>query len=129
MINKLFKNEIFIFIVIAAFYNVVSTLLNWGMLYIGIHYLICNAVSYAFGVLLAYFLNTKYVFKKNYDFSGFIKFVSVYGSNFIITMILTYVLVDILKINVYIAPIITTIISSGYNYLMSKFFVYKEDKD
>lgn len=126
--SKLLHLEITGFLICAVIYNVLSTLLNWWMLYAGIHYMIANAVSYCAGVLLAYALNTRFVFKKEYSLSGCFKFCSVYFSNFILTLIMTYILVDLMHINAYLAPILTTVISSGYNYLMSKFFVFKNEK-
>ena len=126
--NKLLHLEITGFLICAVIYNVLSTLLNWWMLYVGIQYMIANAVSYFAGVLLAYALNTRFVFKKQYSLMGCIKFCSVYFSNFIITMILTFVLVDILSINAYLAPLLTMVLSSGYNFIMSKYFVFKKEK-
>ena len=126
--NKILTSELFVFVICAGIYNVLSTLLNWLLLYIGVHYLIATAVSYIFGVLLAYILNTKLVFRKEYSVAGCVKFSSVYISNFVITLILTFIIVDIICINVYIAPIVTMLISFGYNYIMSKYFVFREEK-
>ena len=52
--SKLLHLEITGFLICAVIYNVLSTLLNWLMLYVGIHYMPANAVSYFAGVLLAY---------------------------------------------------------------------------
>ena len=126
MIKKILGDEKACFVICAGIYNVISTLLNWALLKIGVHYLICTTAGYISGVLLAYLLNTKYVFKKEYSINGFIKFISVYISNYFITMVLTWILVDALKINAYLAPILCIGFGMVYNFTLSKLFVYKD---
>ncbi len=89
-------------------------------------YIIGNAVGFVMSVLNSYFLNSKFVFKKeNERMKTVIKTFIAYGANLLIGTGLLYLFVDILHISEYLAPFLNLVITVPLNYVLNKFWVMK----
>jgi putative flippase GtrA len=92
---------------------------------------IANIISWICGVTFAYFTNRKYVFEsKNANrFKEATSFVSARIVTLLLDMLLMGVGVSILHFNDKIMKIVSQILVIVLNYVFSKLFVFRGDKD
>ena len=111
--------------------GVSNTLISLGTYYLlyflEINYLIANTIGFVVSVLNSYYWNNKYVFKKTQSghLKPLIKTFLSYGSTFLLSSFLLFVMVQHLGISEVIAPIITLVITIPLNFLMNKFWAFK----
>lgn len=115
-----------------AFWGGISTAINLAILfalitYTDIHYLIANAIAYTIAVLINYVCNKKLVFRSTQDvkkeLSGFL---AVRVVALAIDSGLYYLLVDVLKGNVYVSRILLSIVIIGATFFVNKFFIFSK---
>ena len=111
--------------------GVSNTLISLGTYYllyfVGVNYLVANAVGFVVSVLNSYYWNNKYVFKKTQD--GHLKplfktFLS-YGSTFLLSTVLLFALVQDVGISEVAAPIICIAITTPINFVINKLWAFK----
>lgn len=108
-----------------------NTLISLGTYYLlyflGINYLIANTIGFVVSVLNSYYWNNKYVFKKTQSghLKPLIKTFLSYGSTFLLSSFLLFVMVQHLGIPEIFAPIITLVITIPLNFLINKFWAFK----
>lgn len=94
-------------------------------------YLIAQIISFILSVLWSFYWNNKYVFKvQNGEsrnlFSALIKtYISYSFTGLFLSSALLVLWVDILHINEFIAPLINLIVSVPLNFLINKFWAFK----
>lgn len=110
-----------------------NTAISLGIYYIFVFinedfYLIGNAVGFIVSVLNAYYWNSKYVFKKTEkgNVKQIIKTYTAYGSTFLLSTGMLFVLVDLMSVSEKIAPLITLAVTIPLNFLLNKFWTFKE---
>ena len=121
--------------------TLMSTFINWGTLAIldaiggfeGIDYYIGNTVAFFLSVLWSYMLNSKLVFKEKEDgekrvwWKTLLKTYVAYAfTGLVLSNVVSKVCIDVLGINKYIAPLINLVISVPINYVMNKFWAYRQ---
>ena len=118
---------------IATVINIgVFAILNWLL---GENlYLISNIVAIIASVLFQYFSNKFFVFErknlsKKETLIEFGKFISARAVTAVLDMIIMWIGVSLLNLNEILMKIITNIIVIILNYVFSKFFVFKKDKE
>ena len=91
-------------------------------------YLIGYFVGFVVSVLNAYYWNNKCVFdnKAEKQTTKLLKTYLIYGFTTILSMVLLYILVDVYGISELISPIITITVTLPINYILNKFWTYKE---
>lgn len=108
--------------------TLLSLAIYYILIFINVNYLIANIIAFIISVLNAYYWNNKYVFKNN-DNSTFKKLIKVYlsyGITFVLSTVLLYVMVDLMNISKYIAPIINLLITIPLNFLLNKLWAFKK---
>ena len=107
--------------------TIISLVVYYGLLYLGVHYLIANTVGFVVSVLNAYYWNRKYVFQKaeNKTSNSLIKTYVSYGSTFLLGTGLMFVMVHYLHISETAAPIINLLVTIPLNFLLNKFWTFK----
>lgn len=130
---KKFKKTIIQFIKFGMV-GVINTTLSYlitnvGYYMLGLHQQICNVIAFIITVFISFLLNSKFVFKNN---NGFFKaLIKVYASYSItglfLSALLLYVEEDILNIPHYIATLINLIITIPINFILNKFWAYKDE--
>lgn len=103
----------------------INTAVGYGTfalcIFLGLHYVAAQIISTIIGVANSYFWNKYFTFRKrDKSLSEVVRFITVYAVSFIVNLGLLYILIDILKMNEYIAGclglIATTLISYiGHN--------------
>lgn len=125
--------------------TLMSTFINWGTLLLldqlggfeGIDKYIGNTVAFILSVLWSYMLNSKFVFKESEDgekrvwWKTLLKTYAAYAFTGLgLSNIISWLCVDVWGISKYIAPLINLVISVPINYVMNKFWAYRQkDKD
>ena len=102
--------------------------------YVGIHYLIANALGFFISVLNAYYWSDRFVFKKGEGEARsaiwtLAKTYVAYGSTgLLLASILLYLYVDKLHISEYIAQLLVLVVTIPLNFIINKFWSFKTKK-
>lgn len=80
--------------------------------------------GYAVSLVSAYLLNRFWVFQKN-NKSSIIKFLAVYGFSFILSYLLLWLFVDVVRISDKIAPVFILFITTCSNFILNKFWAFQ----
>ena len=102
--------------------------------YLGIHYLLANALGFFISVLNAYYWSDRFVFKKGEGEARsaiwtLAKTYVAYGSTgLLLASILLYLYVDKLHISEYIAQLLVLVITIPLNFIINKFWSFKTKK-
>ena len=102
--------------------------------YLGIHYLLANALGFFISVLNAYYWSDRFVFKKGECESRsaiwtLAKTYTAYGSTgLLLASIFLYLYVDKLHISEYIAQLLVLVVTIPLNFIINKFWSFKTKK-
>lgn len=113
------KNKFIKFIGAGVINTIVSYLL-YVVLVLFLSYQISYAISFVFGIILSFILNTKYVFEVEQTVKKFVLFPLVYLVQYLIGAFMMNFIVEIIEINKFFAPLLTTICLLPVSYLLSK---------
>jgi len=100
----------------------------YSLLFLGLHHILANIIAFMISVLNAYYWNNKYVFKqegKSSSLSKLTKVYASYGFTLILSTGLLFLMVDIIGISRYIAPIINLAITVPTNFILNKYWVFR----
>lgn len=101
---------------------------------LGTHYLVASLLGFLVSVINAFYWNNKYVFKAEEGeertlWGSFLKtFTSYAGTGLILNNILLILWVDVLKLHAMLGPIINLFITIPLNFLLNKYWAFKEKK-
>lgn len=116
-----------------SFVGVSNTIISLGIYYLliglKVHYMIAYTAGFLVSVCNAFYWNNKIVFtNKNEDslLKAFLKVFSSYGISFLMSIVLISILVELCGIPSYIAPILKMAITVPLNYILNKFWAFKE---
>lgn len=87
-----------------------------------------NTLAFILAVLFAYYTNTKYVFEANFTKANFLQFFGMRITTIFIDNGGMLLLVG-LGMNKFIAKILINVMIIILNYIFSKFFIYKKEKE
>jgi putative flippase GtrA len=92
------------------------------------HYLFSFVVVFATGNLIGFYLNKYYTFKTQRDlfWKELLKYYSVMASNFILGIILMFIMVNILKLWYFYAMILLTAGGTAYNFWLHNKWSFKK---
>lgn len=126
--------EILIYLIV----GVMTTIVSWGAAYLGKLILdtdiswqntVNNTFSWMVGVLFAYPLNRKWVFKSTNPkiIKEFIGFATSRVSTLIMDIVIMWLTVNVIRMNYWIAKIfISSVIVTIANYVFSKLLIFKK---
>lgn len=131
-----FKNLIVQFIkfgIVGVSNTLISLAIYYVLVYFNCNYIVANTLGFIISVLNAYYWNNKYVFKSKEKVNGakdkvkqLVKVYMSYGVTFLLSTVLLYVMVDLMHISEYIAPIINLCITVPLNFVMNKLWAFKK---
>lgn len=96
-------------------------------------YVAANLVAFALSVLWSFFWNNKYVFTQSKDghrsaLKTLLKTYIAYGfTGIVLNNLLSFVWIDLLGVSKYIAPLINLLFSVPINFLINKYWAFRED--
>lgn len=126
--------EILIYFIV----GVMTTIVSWGAAYLGKLVLdtdiswqniVNNTFSWLVGVLFAYPLNRKWVFKSTNPeiIKEFLGFAASRVSTLIMDVVIMWLMVNVIRMNYWIAKIlISSVIVTIANYVFSKLLIFKK---
>ena len=138
MILDIFKNkEKMKHLIIYGIFGVLTTAVSFCSFYIlrkifdSVNENILNFISIVLAIFFAYFTNRKYVFKSTNKniFEEFLKFVGSRALSALFEIVAFFILNTLLKIDGMIAKAIISIGVIILNYIFSKIFVFKNNKE
>jgi len=95
------------------------------LMFVGVGATLSNAVGYAIGSVLSYYLNKKYTFRSTTDSKmQAVKFFMVLGVSYILNFITLQWLLGLL--NPYIAQLFSAIVYTLSSFLLAKFIVFRD---
>ena len=106
--------------------TLISLAVYYFLIYLGINYLLACSIGFVVSVANAYYWNSRYVFKKSdkNKIRTLLKTYSSYGITFFLSLGLMFLMVDILGISEYIAPLVNLCITIPINFLLNKFWAF-----
>jgi putative flippase GtrA len=116
---------------IIGFLNTITGYVIYSVLvYFGFHYFIGSIIAFVVGVSNGFYWNNKYVFRKQDEYRNtimaVIKYFISYGlTGLILQNALLYAFIDILRFSEYIAPIFCLFLTVPSNFLLSKFWTFR----
>lgn len=123
------------FSIIGGIMTVLSLLLFYFFIeLLNVEYLVSNILSYTIAVILSFFLNSKFTFNVS-DQNFKVKSVKIFKYTvmklvmLLLDSILLFVLVDLLKFNVYFSKILLTIVLFLFTYSISKIIIEKGERN
>ena len=126
--------QFFKFGIVGASNTLIAYVIYSICVFIGIHYLLANALGFFISVLNAYYWSDRFVFKKGEGESRnaiwtLVKTYVAYGSTgLLLASILLYLYVDKLHISEYIAQLLVLVITIPLNFIINKFWSFKTKK-
>lgn len=114
---------------IVGFSNTLISLATYYLLvYLGVHYIIANTAGFLLSVCNAFYWNSKYVFKDSEEvkWKAFIKVFMSYGGSFLLSTLIIFILVDLLSISQWIAPILRLIVTVPLNFVVNKLWAFAD---
>ena len=100
--------------------NTLAGYLIYAFLLLFLPYLICYTVAFIINIFLSYFLNSKFVFNQKLGLSKAIRYPLVYLGQYLIGTISLYLLVEILKVNKLVAPLLVVVLTIPVTYYLSR---------
>lgn len=108
--------------------NTAISLIVYYLLYaVGVNYAVSMATGYIISSIFGYFLNKTWVFKqkKSKVQNSIFKYYLLYGSSLILNLICMTLFIKGLGMSDMIAPILTIVITTLYNFIFNKIWVFK----
>jgi len=109
--------------------GIVNTLFGFSiifsLMFVGISATISNAIGYALGAVLSYYLNAKYTFKSTKSRQQAIKFFTILAIAYLLNFATLTLLLNYL--NPYIAQLIAAIVYTLSSFLMAKTIAFREE--
>ena len=103
-------------------------------IFAGCHYLIARVIGFLVSVINAFYWNNKYVFVKEENatrslWQAFLKtFLSYAGTGLVLENVLLVIWVRFLHVPEAIAPLVTLLITIPINFILNKFWAFKDRK-
>ncbi len=131
------QREIVSYLIVGVLTTMVSLVVYYGLVFTmlnpdnALELQVANVISWIISVLFAYITNRKFVFRSKSSKKGkeFISFIGARIATLIMDMIIMYLGVTLLKGNDKIWKLASQIIVIIANYILSKLFVFKKDKE
>ena len=109
--------------IIAGVLNALLTYTLYVLLATYYRYEIAYGLSYAAGIVISYLLNARYVFNEKYTLKTFFRYPLVYVFQYLLCFVMLYVLVEVMSLDKYLAPLIVIVLSIPFTFILSRFML------
>lgn len=117
---KKYWNSAFRRFLCAGIFNTLATYVIYLLCLQVMHYGLAYTIAYVSGIVFNFLLNTKYVFKSHPSLKRFICYLLVYLCQYLLGLILLWLLVTVLSINPHYAPFIVIMVTVPVIYILAK---------
>ena len=118
-----FSDPEFLRFLLAGLFNTVAGYLMYLAFALFFDYRLAYTLSFAIGILLAYWVSTNFVFKAAWSWHRLAAFPSVYLVQYVLGLILIWVLVEKLQVSEKLAPVLTVPLTIPITFLVSRFII------
>jgi putative flippase GtrA len=92
---------------------------------LGLNYVVANSAAWLTGVVLGFYLNSRFVFRKLGGYRRLLVFFCINVTTLVISITLLAFLIEVFGLNAIVASLITTPIMVVISYLNTKFVVFR----
>lgn len=126
-IKKLFV-QFFKFGIVGISNTLISLITYYILVYLGAHYILANTAGFLISVCNAFYWNSKYVFKDSEEtkWRAFVKVFMSYGGSFLLSTCIIFVLVEVLNISEWLAPILRLVVTVPLNFVVNKLWAFRD---
>ena len=100
-------------------------LIYYSGIMLGLNYALANSIAWIAGVLVAFFLNSTFVFRKRYEHRRLLSFVGWNVLSLIVSTAVLSVLIKIFNVDPIMASVVAIPVVVAANYLTAKFIIFK----
>lgn len=115
---------------IVGFSNtLISLAVYYILVFFGWNYLLANTMGFLISVCNAFFWNYRYVFKDKTETSipkSFSKVFITYGISCLVSTFLIWLMVDIMHISEWLAPLIRLVVTVPLNFVLNKLWAFRK---
>jgi len=83
-------------------------------------YRVAFTISFVLGILLSYALNARFVFRRPVEWGSFLRFPLVYLVQYLAGLLLVSLLVEWLRIEAWIAPLLVLVVTIPLTYVLTR---------
>ena len=125
-----FVKQFIRFVIVGLSNTAVSFVVHYALLFAGVHYVIAGTVAFIISVINAFFWSRKFVFKdcEDHVLVQLGRTYAAYGFSFALSLGLSILMVEVLKISPFIVPLILLFITVPLNFLVNKFWTFRKKK-
>ena len=105
------------------FFGAVNTALTYGiylLLALFFAYPIAYTISYASGIFISYYLNSRFVFREKLRLSKALQYPLVYFVQYLLGLGLLYLFVEVAQLNKFVAPILIVLVTIPATYFLGR---------
>ena len=105
------------------FWGGVNTLfgyLVYAFLLLFLQYLVAYTITYALGIFISYYLNSRFVFRREVELRKAMQYPLVYLVQYLLGTAALYLLVQVLGVNKLLAPLLVILLTIPVTYLMGR---------
>ena len=122
--DKLRRHEFPRFLVSGALNTVITYVIYIGLAFI-VPYLVAYTVTTAFGILLSYYLNARFVFRQKLRVRAALTYPTVYAVQYFLGLGLLYVLVELAHFSKFTAPILIVVATVPVTFVLSRLMIVR----
>lgn len=115
---------------IVGFSNtLISLAVYYILVFFGWNYLLANTMGFLISVCNAFFWNYRYVFKDKTETSipkSFSKVFITYGISYLVSTFLIWLMVDIMHISEWLAPLTRLVVTVPLNFVLNKLWAFRK---
>lgn len=115
---------------IVGFSNtLISLAVYYILVFFGWNYLLANTMGFLISVCNAFFWSYRYVFKDKTETSipkSFSKVFITYGISYLVSTFLIWLMVDIMHISEWLAPLIRLVVTVPLNFVLNKLWAFRK---
>lgn len=119
---RFIKWDFFRFVLVGGI-NAILTFGIYALLLLILSYSVAYSIAYITGILISYYLNTRFVFKSNFSVRKAVKYPVVYLLQYLSGLAALYAMVEIFHVNKLIASPLTIIITVPVTFVMSRWVI------
>jgi len=124
--NFIQRNISFIKFIIVGFINTFNYYLLYLLLmYFNNPYLISHSLAFAISMIGSFYLNCYFTYKTKPTLKKFFQFPLTYVVNYTVTTFSLFLLIDIINLNEFIAPLIAAILPIPFTFIVSRWILAK----
>ncbi|TMT01686.1 GtrA family protein [Apilactobacillus kunkeei] len=113
---------------IVGLINTILTYLIYSMLYKATSPTFAMAIGYGITSIIGLTINQKWVFKANHDWMIVVKYYLTYFLTWTLSILVTEVASNYFHVIASIIPLITLLVTTPTNFLLSKYWVFRKNE-